>query len=154
MSLCIEVLLGLYSFSHSLVLTFPSQLTNSPSICIALLTSIGNLSNTSCVMLSKLFTLFCSCTVLSSILFKPSLMQIGLDVVMIGDPLEIPVYFWAIILFLGVVKSNEQWLNLVQGLNTKPLPMLQQKLYGCIPNCLNLEFLSLVLLFCGVTTLT
>ena len=153
MSLYIEVLLGFCSISHLLVLISPSQLTNSPSICITPHPSIGNLSNASCIILNKLFNLVCSCNVLSSILFKPTLILIGLDVVMFNDLVEVFVSFRVIILFPGVVKSKRQWLDLVQRPNTKPSPMLQQKLNGCMPFYVNLEFLSLVLLFYGVTTL-
>ena len=62
-------------------------------LCIALLTSIGNLSNASCVILSKLFILTCSCIAQSSTLFKPSLMPIGLVVMMIGGLLKVSVSF-------------------------------------------------------------
>ena len=153
MSLCIEVLLGFCNISPSPVLTFLSQLTNSLSLCIALQTFIGNLSNASCVISSKLFILVCSCTALSSILFKPSLMQIGLDIVMIGGLLVDFVFFKATILFFEVIKSNKQWLDLALRLNTRLLPMLPLRLNGCVPICLNLEFLFLVPLFCGVITL-
>ena len=153
MSLCIEALLELCNISPSPVLTFHSQSTSSLSLCIALLTSIGSLSNASCVILSKLFILVYSCTALNSKLFKPSLTQIGLYVVMIGGLLEVSIFFWAIILSHGVVKSNRQWLDLAQRQNTRLLPMLPLRLNGYVPFCLSLEFLSLVLLFCGVIIL-
>lgn len=52
-------------------------------------------------------------------------MRIGLDVQLLGDPLQDVAYLLALIVFPGMQKSKLQLLDQVQKLNTELWPLLR-----------------------------
>jgi hypothetical protein len=80
----------------------------------------------------------------------PILMQTRLETLMIGVPPQAILSTLVLIQLPGQPKSNPQYLDHPQSLNTGPLPLLQQSFVGFAHSLRTLAFLSPIHQFFGV----